>query len=125
MRLLEHGIPARALAWLANDLRVEVTFLSSWLGVSSASPLPVARHARLPNAYAESVLGVAKLIGQLQASLPQEKAEDFDVEAWLGRWLQQPLPAIGGRVPHALLATATGRLVLGEVLNRAVASAYG
>lgn len=35
-------------------------------------------------------------------------ASGFDGDAWLELWLQQPLPAFGGRIPSDLLADANG-----------------
>lgn len=123
LRVLERGVSARAIVQLADDLQVGVAALAGWLGVPLTSLLPLVRHERLPDAFTEAVLGVVKLVGQVEQSVAGA-SEEFNAAVWLGRWLQQPLPAIGNREPSQLLGTATGRAAVGEVLQRIVSSTY-
>lgn len=51
--------------------------------------------------------------------------EGFDAVAWVDRWLAEPLPAIGNRLPEELLSTKEGYAVLESVLQRAQSGAYG
>lgn len=55
--------------------------------------------------------GMARLIAKAQeladASTAPE-ARDFDAAKWLGRWLEIPQPALGGRKPSELMGTPAG-----------------
>ena len=73
----------------------------------------------------ERVIGAAKLIGQVQAMV--EDSGDtvrFDAAAWMARWLQEPLPAFGGRRPIEFLDTIEGQALVGSALARMQSGAY-
>ena len=64
----------------------------------------------------ERILGIAKLIGQIEAMTLD--AEDFDASAWLSQWIDEPLPAFGGKKPidfrpFVIIALAASTLVIG------------
>ncbi|MDP1654931.1 MAG: MbcA/ParS/Xre antitoxin family protein [Hylemonella sp.] len=51
-------------------------------------------------------------------------AAGFDAREWLMRWLEKPLPALGGQRPVELLSSKDGLGVLSTLLARARAGAY-
>ena len=61
-----------------------------------------------------SVLGLMELINKVETMLVAEhgyaEARDFDVEKWVGRWIQRPQPALGGLMPAELMGTPSGRV---------------
>ncbi len=78
-----------------------------------------ARDQTLSTDESKRVIGVAKLIGQLVAMV--EDSGDlggFDAAAWLSRWLGEPLPALGGRLPLDLLDTMEGQALVGATLAK-------
>ena len=61
----------------------------------------------------------ARLLAQVQAIVDRSgRAEGFDAEVWLDHWLQQPLPALGGRRPAEFLNTAQGQELLVSLIER-------
>ncbi len=78
----------------------------------------------------ERVLGLAKLVGQLETILESEgvmdrdQARKFDSFAWMSNWLDQPLPAFGGRKPIDLLDTMEGQAMVSKALGQIQSGAY-
>jgi uncharacterized protein (DUF2384 family) len=73
----------------------------------------------------EHVLGVAALIGQVQAIVEQSGApKGFDPVDWLRDWLVEPLPALGGVRPGELVDTYEGRQFVSGVLAQIQSGAY-
>ena len=52
------------------------------------------------------------------------EAEGFDAAQWLGRWIERPQPALGGRKPADLIGTPTGRAMVARVLGAIESGAY-
>ncbi len=81
--------------------------------------------ARLPPAESERVLGVGRLLGQVEAMVEESGApEGFDARAWLMGWLGEPLAALGGVRPRDLLDTIEGQRMVSEMLARMQSGAY-
>lgn len=73
----------------------------------------------------EKVMGLATLIGQVQ-SLVREQGDPkgFDAAKWLQGWIEQPVPALGGRKPAELLDTREGQQIVSGLLDAIRAGAY-
>jgi putative toxin-antitoxin system antitoxin component (TIGR02293 family) len=73
----------------------------------------------------ERVIGMAKLVGQLQAMIEESgNPEGFDAPAWLSRWLREPLPAFGGARPVDLMDTMEGQAMVANALAQSQSGAY-
>lgn len=73
----------------------------------------------------ERVLGMAKLVGQLEAMV--EESGDpvgFDAAGWLSQWLREPIPALGGARPFDLMDTMEGQTLVSRTLAQAQSGAY-
>lgn len=74
----------------------------------------------------ERVLGLARLVGQVQAMVEESgDPEGFDAEEWTSRWLNEPVPALGGVKPVDLLDTMEGQTLVANALARLQSGAYG
>ena len=85
----------------------------------------VARDDTLAPDESERVIGMARLIGQLQAMVG-ESGEDssFDAAGWLSRWLREPLAAFGGACPAAFMDTMEGQALVSQALAQTQSGAY-
>ena len=73
----------------------------------------------------ERVIGVAKLVGQVEIMLEESGATPgFDPRAWLARWLTEPLAAFGGTRPADLLDTMEGQGLVATALAQVQSGAY-
>lgn len=75
-----------------------------------------------------SVVGLLELINKVEdilaAQADNPEAKGFDVERWVGEWIQQPQPALGGFAPADIMDTPTGRASVMRVLGALQSGAY-
>ena len=84
-----------------------------------------ARGQTLSSDESERVIGIARLIGQVQAIVEESGVADgFDAERWISRWLESSVPALGGRRPLDLLDTMEGQSLVSDTLARMQSGAY-
>jgi hypothetical protein len=75
----------------------------------------------------QSVVGLLELINKVEDMLLAEQGDaltGFDVEKWVGQWIQRPQPALGGMAPADLLDTPSGRESVMRVLGAIQSGAY-
>ena len=73
----------------------------------------------------ERVIGLASLIGQVQAMMQGSgEPEDVDAAAWMSRWLREPVPALGGVAPLDLIDTMQGQALVSKTLAQMQSGAY-
>jgi putative toxin-antitoxin system antitoxin component (TIGR02293 family) len=81
--------------------------------------------ANLDVYQSERVAGLRRLIDQVQAMVEDSgDPTGFDAAEWLGRWIEKPLPALGGKKPAEYLSTVTGQNMLSDLLNQMQHGAY-
>lgn len=96
------------------------------LNVSQATVNKKAAHDQLlsPN-ESERLLGVAKLVGQVQSMVSESgQPEGFSAAAWLSNWLLEPLPALGGQRPVDMMDTMEGQSLVANLLAQMQSGAY-
>ena len=80
---------------------------------------------QLPSAEDERVLCVARLVGQVQNIMEESgDPKGFDATAWMSRWLNEPLPALGGVRPVDLLGTMEGQALVSNAIAQIQSGAY-
>jgi len=126
IRMVKEGVSAWVAKRLVSDLYVEQQTLFSALNLSTATVnRKVARQEALAPSEGERVVGVAKLVGQLQAILEESgDPKGFDAQAWISTWLREPLPPLGGAPPLEYLDTMEGQAMVSEALARVQSGAY-
>ncbi len=93
------------------------------------SPATVNKKAKqnqiLSPGESERVIGIAKLVGQLEAMVEESgDATGFDSAAWMARWLTEPLPALGGARPVELMDTMEGQALVSTALSQVQSGTY-
>lgn len=82
-------------------------------------------NAPLSPAEGERVLGVGRLLGQVQTMVRDAgNPGGFDAAAWLSDWMSSPVAALGGARPLDLLATMTGQALVSQLLSQKQSGAY-
>lgn len=70
---------------------------------------------------------MAKLLAKAQeivANSTATEAKNFDAAEWLGKWLQMPQPALGGRKPSELVNTPAGLEAVLRLMGAIESGAY-
>ena len=124
--MIKSGIPASEAKRILADLSVNQAAAYRALDISPATMnRKVKDKGRLPPAESERVLGVVRLVGQIQAIVEESgDPEGFDAAAWLSRWLDEPLAALGGVRPLDMLDTIEGQSLVSASLARIQGAAY-
>ena len=124
--VVKGGIAASEVARLADALKTPRESLYRWLGLPRQTVARKAKEAKdLSPQEGERLLGVAKLVGQVQTMVRESgDPTGFDAPAWMAQWLEQPLTALGGRRPAELMDTSAGQGIVSQLLARSQSGAY-
>jgi putative toxin-antitoxin system antitoxin component (TIGR02293 family) len=123
-----HGIDSVFLKDLSKYMDVPAVRIFDIVGIPKATAeKKVAAKELIAGAGGQTALGLARLLaiakGIVENSTAAE-AKDFDVAKWLGRWIERPQPALGGRKPADLIGTPTGLDMVTRVLGAIESGAY-
>jgi putative toxin-antitoxin system antitoxin component (TIGR02293 family) len=124
--LIRTGVSADDVKRLQRELDMpQQTFLAS-VNLSTATlNRKVSQRESLSPQDSERVIGVAKLVGQVQAMVEHSgDPTDFNAAKWLAIWLQQPVPALGGVRPIDYMDTMEGQGMVSDILARMQSGAY-
>lgn len=126
IRIIRRGMPAAEAKRLVQVLGVEQKTFYHALGLKTATVnRKIAQSEQLSSDESERLLGVAKLIGQVEAIVAEAgDPQGFSAPEWISRWLREPLPALGGTAPIDLLDTMEGQAMVAEALARIQSGAY-
>jgi putative toxin-antitoxin system antitoxin component (TIGR02293 family) len=123
---IRRGVPAKRVGELSQVMDISKESLIGFLGLSRATlNRKVQNNQPLSRDESERVVGIQALIGQVQAMVTQSGATgDFDAAKWVSRWLNEPLPALGGERPAAYMDTVEGQKLIGNLLAMIQSGAY-
>jgi putative toxin-antitoxin system antitoxin component (TIGR02293 family) len=123
---VKSGVGARDAKIILGQLRVPQGEALTALLIPVATMNRKAKtNAPLSPAEGERVLGVGRLLGQLQTMVRESgNPEGFDASAWLSKWMSAPVPALGGARPLDLMDTMTGQALVSQVLSQMQSGAY-
>lgn len=127
--IVRSGVPARLVEAMAHEMKVPKEWLVTTLGLARATVDRKARNDKtLSMDESSKVLGMARLVGQVQAMVEESgqvgEPRDFDAAQWVARWLERPLPALGGQKPAGLMDTGEGRGLVAQLVARMQSGAY-
>jgi len=123
---VKSGVGARDAKNILSQLRVPQGEALMALQIPVATVNRKAKtNAFLSSAEGERVLGVGRLLGQVQTMVRDSgNAEGFDASAWLSAWMITPVPALGGTRPLDLMDTMTGQAMVSQLLSQMQSGAY-
>jgi putative toxin-antitoxin system antitoxin component (TIGR02293 family) len=123
---IKRGVSATVVDAIAQQMSLPKERLLNTLGLASATVnRKIRTHQPLSADESSRVLGMARLVGQVEAMVIESgNPEGFDAAAWLARWLERPLPALGGRKPAELMDTTEGQQLVSKILARVQSGAY-
>lgn len=118
-RWVKQGVPSRMVRDLSGAMGLARDEFMHVLGLArSTVERKMAAHKRLSESESEKLVGLSRLIGQVDAMVREsgEAPADFDAARWFARWMAEPVAALGGLRPQDLLDTADGREAVGTLL---------
>ena len=120
------GAPTAFVHTLADHMHIPRHHLMARLGFASSTiRRRAASQAQLTKEESSRVLGLARIIGQVQSMVEESGgAEDFDAAPWVAQWMETPIPALGGRRPSEYMDTAEGQSVVSRLLSQARSGAF-
>lgn len=126
IRLVKQGVPAKAIDVMARRMAVPKERLVGTLGLARATiDRKVRENKPLSTDEGSRVLGMARLVGQVQAMVEESgEPQGFDAAAWVARWLERPLPALGGKPPAEFMDTPEGQSLVSNLAARMQSGAY-
>jgi len=124
--IITSGVSPEVFTVLAKSMYRSKEDLATLLGLSVTT---IDRKAKLGEKLSsdqgERVVGMAKLIGQVQAMVDESgDPTEFDAAQWVAEWLDKPLPALGDHRPAEYLRTAEGRDLVSRTLTMMQSGAY-
>jgi putative toxin-antitoxin system antitoxin component (TIGR02293 family) len=127
--LIRNGVPADDFKHYVAGLGVPQERVYRMLKIPTATVnRKAALHEALTPEESAKVVGMAKLIGQVETMLAEsgDPAEiaDFDAGKWLTDWMERPLPALGGSRPAEYMDTIEGQEMISRILAMMQSGAY-
>lgn len=125
--MIRQGVPAVALNDTVRRMGIPKERLYTTLRFpSSTIDRKIRNNDALSAEHSERLIGLERLIGQVEMMLSQSgTGEKFDANRWVGAWLDQPLPALGGARPAEYMDTIEGQELISGLLSQMQSGAYG
>lgn len=123
---IREGVPVNYVHDLADRMRMNRKNMYRILNLSRATVnRKKTEDVRLSSDNSDKVVGLAKLIGQVETIIEESgNPEGFDAAAWLAEWIARPLAALGNRMPEDFMGTSDGRELISQILARGQSGAY-
>ena len=122
------GVPGAMVKSLAEKLSLTTVRFAQIIGAPKASlERKAANGTLITGGSAYAALGTIKLINIVQAMLDDSThpdAKKLEAAKWLGQWIEQPQPALGGQKPADMMDTPTGMAMVSRVLGVVTSGAY-
>jgi len=124
--MIKQGVRAADAKHVITDLAIAQGAALKALNLSQATVNRKAKQGQaLSPDESERIIGLARLVGQVQAIVQESgDAQGFDATAWMSRWLNEPLPALGGKRPIDLMDTMEGQRMVSTALAQVQSGAY-
>lgn len=124
--MIKRGVRASEAKNVIAELAMAQGAALKALNLPQATVNKKAKHGqKLSPDESERVIGLARLVGQLQAIVQESgDAQGFDAAAWMSHWLNAPLPALGGLRPIDLMDTMEGQAMVSNALAKVQSGAY-
>jgi putative toxin-antitoxin system antitoxin component (TIGR02293 family) len=128
IELEREGVPGTLVKELSARIHVSRQRMYEIIGAPKATvERKASTNALVTGTAGQAALGVVRLLAQARGMLARStapEAKGFDVERWLGRWIETPQPALGGKKPADFLDTPTGQAIVERTLGAIESGAY-
>ena len=128
VELEREGVPAGVVASLAQAMAVPRLRIFKMMDLPRATmEKKISDNEVLTGVANRRALSLLRLLAHAREILKDStspEAEHFDAARWLGRWIETPQPALGGKKPADLLDTEIGAGMVDRTLGALRSGAY-
>jgi len=128
VELEREGLPAGVVASLAQVMAVPRVRIFEMMDLPRATmEKKISDDEVLTGVANRRALNLLRLLAHAREILKDSTsaaADRFDVARWLGRWIETPQPALGGKKPAELLDTEIGASMVDRTLGAMRSGAY-
>ena len=122
------GVLGAFIKDLSKRMEVPTSRIFTILGVPKATAEKKAAAGELVSGSGgQAAVGMIRLLGiahDIVSNSTAAEAKTFDAARWLGKWIERPQAALGGRKPADLIDTPTGVEVVARLLGSVESGAY-
>ena len=124
--VIKKGVPARSVVTITQSMGTSKDRFLRMLRLPRATiDRKIAKNAALTQDEGQRVIGIAKLVGLVETMAKQSgNTAGFDAAKWLAKWVNEELPALGGKKPAEFLDTAEGQELVSVLLQRMQSGTY-
>lgn len=120
---VEAGVPTYMVDVIAGATGGAASEVMDLIGVSQTTYRRKDEASEpLPDVAGHRVMGYLRVVATLRRMLEEsgdpEVLEDFDLEAWIARWIREPLPELDNKTPAEMLRNPEGQRAIEVVLER-------
>ena len=126
IEMIRQGVSPEVLIMTVEEMGISKEKILSWLHLPRATTnRRIKSNQALPIEQSERVIGLQKLIGQIEAMVVESgNTTEFNAARWLADWLEQPLPALNNAKPALFMDTMEGIELLSSLLAQIQSGAY-
>jgi putative toxin-antitoxin system antitoxin component (TIGR02293 family) len=128
VELEREGLRATVISDLAHAMAVPRVRMLEMMALPRATmEKKISSQETLKGVANRRALNLLQLLGHTREILEDSTAPEagnFDAAQWLGRWIETPQPALGGRKPADLLDTEAGTAIVDRALGALRSGSY-
>ncbi|MCL2137060.1 MAG: MbcA/ParS/Xre antitoxin family protein [Coriobacteriia bacterium] len=126
IEMIRAGVHPDDLQRTYSDMGVSKEKICSLLSFSrSTVNRRIKSQKALPAEYSERVIGLQKLIGQVEVMVAESgDPAGFNASQWVAGWLEQPVAALGNAKPADFMDTVEGIELVSALLAMMQSGAY-
>lgn len=127
--MVRAGLSTGFVKQMASDLAIDQSVLTDSMGIARSTFTRKAKnHEVLSSGESAVALGLARIIGEIERILAESgdpgQMETFDITGWVGTWLREPVPALGGRVPLEFMDNPYGQETVLQLIGQMQSGAF-
>ncbi len=124
---IRKGISPTELVRTSKAMRLPQEHIYKMLRLpASTTKRKLALNALFSPEQSERILGLQRLIGQVEVMVAESGADakSFDAAAWVARWLDEASPALSNKRPGEFMDTVAGQEIVSNLLAKMQSGAY-
>lgn len=126
IEIARRGVAAEMFVLTGTEMGVPKEKLFTLLHVPRATiNRRIQRNEALPPEYSERIIGLQKLIGQVEVMVAESgDPTGFNAAHWVADWLERPQPALNNAKPAEFMDTIEGQELVSSLIAKMQSGAY-